>query len=131
MYQPYQPPIEIKQWQRDATISHIVAATFPSYRRRKVIIRAAESVTLSDLNWFGGTRSEYNTCTIDGQPVGTSAKYNAMSPWDTRQIEGRELPIPQGMIVVRGGHFCGKESLLTIYVNPADMPRYLPAATSQ
>src|ERR1700722_6170467 len=50
MYQPYQPPIEKKQWQRDATISHIVAATFPSYRRRKVIIRAAESVTLSDLN---------------------------------------------------------------------------------
>jgi hypothetical protein len=122
--------IEINNWQKDPTIRAIVNATFPGYRRRKVLIRACEEVGLDDLNWSGGTRSEYRTCTLDGQPVGSSARYNAMAPWDAGQIEGKQLPIPQGFLVVRGGYFCGKESLLSIYVNPADMPRYVTHAAA-
>jgi hypothetical protein len=107
-------------------VAQIIRATFPAYRKRKVWVRATESVTLLDLNWSGGTRSEYRACTLDGKALGNTDKYNAMAPWDARQIEGVSLPIMPGACVVRGGHFCGKESVLTIYVHPSDMPRYLP-----
>jgi hypothetical protein len=48
-----------------------------------------------------------------------------MAPWEN-VAEGKTLPVPQGYVVVRGGHVCGKASILTITVNPADMPRLLP-----
>jgi len=117
--------IEIKGWNKDASVSRLVQATFPSYRRKTVYIEARETVCLHDLNWSGGTRCEYRACTLDGQEAGSSARYNAMAPWDARQIEGMELPVPQGFVVVCGGHFCGKESLIRITVNPADMPKYI------
>jgi hypothetical protein len=84
-------PIELKP----ADVKHIVAATFPDYRRKKVWVYAAETVTLHDLNWSGGTRAEYRTCTIDGQSAGTAAKYNAMAPWDNI-AEGKTLPVCRG-----------------------------------
>lgn len=117
--------IEITGWNKDATISAIVKATFPSYKRRKVYVRAAETVMLQDLNWSGGTRSEYRACTLDGgTTLGNSEKYSMIHPWDNK-AEGASVPIPVGSVMVRGGFFCGKESLLCIYVNPADMPKYL------
>ena len=103
----------------------IIKATFPAYRRKTVYVRPAESVVLQDLNWSGGTRSEYRACTLDGVALGNSEKYHAMAPWDARQVEGQKLPVMPGACVVRGGHFCGKESKLTIYVHPSNMPAYL------
>lgn len=113
---------------RDPAIAHIVRATFPKYRKRKVYLRAAETVTLQDLNWSGGTRSEYRACTLDGRSAGGSAEYSQLAPWNN-PAEGVTLPIPQGMVCVRGGYFCGKESTLSILVNPADMPRYIAGGT--
>jgi hypothetical protein len=116
--------IEIKGWQKDAGIAAIVRATFPAYKRKKVMVRASETVSIQDLNWSGGTRSQYRACTFDGRSLGSLDKYSALAPWDN-PAEGQTLPVPAGAVVVRGGHFCGKESLLTIHVNPADMPKYL------
>jgi len=126
------PSIELNNWRQHRDVVAIVAATFPQYRRKKVWIRAAETVTLSDLNWSGGTRSEYRSCTLPGvtgkaQVGGSMDRYHQRAPWDN-PAEGQTVPIPQGMVVVRGGHFCGKESMLTLHVHPADMPKYLPAA---
>jgi hypothetical protein len=118
--------IEIKGWQKDATIAPIVRATFPDYRRQKVYVRAAETVTLTDLNWSGGTRSEYRACKTDGEFIGSTDRFHQYAPWDGRQVEGLAVPVPRGSIVVRGGHFCGKESVLCLHVNPADMPKLLP-----
>jgi hypothetical protein len=116
--------IEIKSWRKDPTIAKLVKATFPSYNKRAVYIIATESVTLYDLNWNGGTKNVYKVCTLDGEPRGNSDKYSAMDPWDN-PAEGKTLPIPFGFCVIEGGFFCGKESTLTIRVNPADMPKYL------
>jgi hypothetical protein len=125
----YQPPIEITAWQKDPSIAAVVRATFPTYRRKKVYIKASETVSLQDLNWSGGTRSEYHACTIDGTPTGSSDKYSAYHPFDN-PAEGKEIPIPTGIVVVRGGFFCGKQSALTLHVNPADMPKYLNAGST-
>ena len=61
----------------------IIAATFPQYRRKKVRVRATGKITFHDLNWSGGTRTEYRACTLDGYPLGNSAKYNSLAPWGT------------------------------------------------
>jgi hypothetical protein len=53
--------------------------------------------------------------------------YHALAPWDRRQIHGERVPIAPGCCIVQGGTFCGKPSMLTIYVRPDDMPRALPA----
>jgi hypothetical protein len=104
----------------------IIAATFPDYRRKKVWLKPTGRVTFSDLNWSGGTRMEYRACTIDGQPLGSAARFNAMAPWDPQQIEGKTIEVPPGAVMVSAGHFCGKASVLSITCNPADMPKLLP-----
>ena len=122
----YHPPIEIKAWKKDRTIAAIVAATFPAYRKQKVYIKASESVTLHDLNWGGGTRNEYRAATIHGVEAGNLSRWNAVAPWNN-SAEGMSVPVPVGMVIVQGGCFCGKDSTLSIHVNPQDMPKYLPA----
>ena len=119
----YIPPIAVKS----SEVKGIIAATFPSYRRREVRIQPRESVTLHNLNWSGGTRAEYKACTITGEPLRARNDMNAPAPWDN-PFEGKTVPIPPGVVIVEGGYFCGKVGLLYIHCHPSDMPRYLPAA---
>lgn len=119
---------DVKNWRHDPTIAAIIQATFPNYRKQTVRIVARASVELQDLNWSGGTRSEYKACKVDGEFIGSTARFHQYAPWDARQVEGLSVPIPQGAIVVRGGYFCGKESTITLHVNPADMPRLITKA---
>jgi hypothetical protein len=121
--------ITVDKWQRDESIALLVKATFPNYKRKQVSINASGRVTFQDLNWSGGTRSEYIGATLRGNQTGNLSRFNAMAPWDIRQIEGQSIDIPQGHCVIRSGYFCGKTSILTIYVNPADMPKLLPQST--
>lgn len=55
-------------------------------------------------------------------------KYHALAPWDPKQVEGAKVEIPQGCVLVEGGHFCGKESILYLHVNPHDMPKFIEAS---
>lgn len=90
------------------------------YRKHKVIVIVSDTVTLSGLNWSGGTRKDYTAMTLDGLRVtGNMDKYAMMHPWNN-PAEGKTLPLPSGYIVVSGGTFCGKPAAITIYINPAD-----------
>jgi hypothetical protein len=109
-------------------VAALVMGTFPSYRGRKFRIYASDTIVLSDLNWSGGTRSQYRAITIEGFPVGSTDIYNQMAPWDN-PAEGMVFPIPPGVCVVEHCMFCGKDLGLKIWVNPADMPKLLPANT--
>jgi uncharacterized Fe-S cluster protein YjdI len=117
----YQPPITV----RKAEVAPIVAATFPEYRGKKFRVEFREQVCLLDLNWSGGSRSQYRACTLSGEALGSSAKYNAMAPWDSRQVEGQSVAVPQGACMVRHSHFCGKDTGITITINPADAPKWI------
>jgi hypothetical protein len=119
----YVEPIKVKK----ADVARIVAATFPDYRGQKVRVRPATSESLQDLNWSGGSRSQYRACTLDGCPLGSSAEYHTYAPWDSRQVEGQSVPIPPGSVMVRHSIFCGKDTGLTITCHPDDMPKLLPA----
>ena len=95
-----------------------------NYRKRQVAIRAAEYVTLNNLNWDGGSRNSYAAFTLDGAPLGNADKHHAPAPWENA-AEGARVLVPQGACLVQYGTFCGKDATAYIYVNPADMPRVL------
>ena len=106
----------------------IVRAADPSYRKRQCRIVPSATVTLHDLNWSGGTRAEYTTIDLaTGLRIADTAKYSALAPW-RNPAEGASLPIPEGIVVVQTGHFCGKVATAWIYVNPANLAKLLPAA---
>ena len=115
----------VKVARRD--VAEIVAATFPGYRGRRISVEARESATMTDVNWSGGTRSSYAACTLDGRRVGDASRFAAMHPAEN-PAEGATVPIPVGAALVEHRMFCGKDLGLRIHVNPADMPRVLPAA---
>jgi len=90
------------------------------YRKHKVIVVVTDKVTLSGLNWDGGTRRDYTAITLDGLRVtGNMDKYAMMHPW-SNPAEGKTLPLPSGYVVVSGGTFCGKPAAITLYINPHD-----------
>jgi len=107
-------------------VKHLVKATFPNYKRHKVVITASETVTFHDVNWSGGSKSEYRACTIDGKPMETKVNMGGPAPWNN-PFEGKTVSIPPGFVVVQGGHFCGKTSMLYIHVHPENMPKLLTA----
>jgi hypothetical protein len=111
-------------------VPHIIRATFPGYTGKKVEVRASESVTISNLNWGGGSRSQYAACTLDGEPTGNAFAANQADPWKNK-VEGQSVAVPPGHALVEHCLFCGKDLGLRIYVNPADMPRYLPAGNAE
>lgn len=102
-----------------------LASSFPSYRKRKVRIVKTLRVSIQDLNWSGGTRSEYHSVQLTGSGggVATYHSWNMTAPWDNIR-EGSYVDLAPGKAMVRTGHFCGKESVLTMYVHPADAHRF-------
>ena len=102
----------------------IVEATFPEYRKHNVIICPTTSVTMHDLNWSGGTKSTYRACTIDGKPVRSKVDTGIPAPWNN-PYEGLTVDLPENVVIVKGGYFCGKTSTLCINVHPANMPRFI------
>ncbi len=117
----YQPPIKV----RKDEVAPLIRATFPEYRGRTIRVEFRENVSLQDLNWSGGSRTQYRACTLSGEGLGSSAKYNAMAPWDSRQVEGQTVAVPPGACMVRHSYFCGKDVGLTITINPADAPKWI------
>ncbi len=107
-------------------VRHIVDATFPDYRRKEVVVDARESVTFHDLNWSGGSKSEYRACAIDGASNDRRLDMGRPAPWNN-PYEGLTVNIPEDCIIVQGGYFCGKVSMLRLYVNPINMPKFITA----
>ena len=102
-------------------VKHLINATFPEYRKRTVFISASDKTTIRDVNWSGGTKSVYKACSLDGRPLKTTVNMGGPASWEN-PFEGLEINIPPGMVIVQGGHFCGKPSTLFITINPVDMP---------
>lgn len=113
----------IKGWRKIPAIAKLVQAAAPDYKRTTVRLWPAESVTLHDLNWSGGTKSSYVGLTLQGERLGDTTKHEMQF---MPRAEGETLPIPEGCCVIRHGFFCGKVSQLYIYARP-DTLRLLEA----
>jgi len=108
-------------------VEQIVNATFPEYRGRKIKIDASGSVTFTDLNWSGGTRSQYRACSLAGDKSGNMDPYNNAAPW-ANPAEGGIVSIPVGHCVVEHSICCGRDIGLIVHVHPQDMPKHLQEA---
>ncbi len=102
----------------------MVRKLFPAYRKRNVNVRATTKVTFFDLNWSGGSRSEYHAIDLSNGAARTMSNWNQLAPW-ANPYEGSSVELVPGFAVVKTGYFCGKESTLTIYVHPDNMPKLL------
>lgn len=91
------------------------------YRRKKVVLVATKVVTITGLNWSGGSRTSYAAFELNGKALGNADAYHTPAPWNNPG-EGVAMPIPNGTCVVSYGTFMGKPSMAYIYVNPEDMP---------
>ena len=100
----------------------ILDATFPTYNGRKVTLRFCETMRLFDLNWSGGTRSQYAFISSTGDTYLPS--YRAIPPWDNKD-EGATVTLQLGLAVVEHSIFCGKDCGITIYLHPGNLPKWI------
>lgn len=90
-----------------------------NYRKRKVTLVTTGRVTLSDLNWSGGSISRYTA--IDLETGAMSGRDHSMvAPWDNR-AEGVTVDIPENVAVIETGTFRGKPATMRIYVRPENV----------
>jgi hypothetical protein len=78
--------------------------------------------------WSGGSRSTYRMVKLSDGANFAPVNHNS-SPWNGERRE-INVQLPPGVALVEHSIFCGKDSGLTFYINPADAPAYLPAAVS-
>lgn len=64
---------ELRQWRKYPKVAAFVErALGQSYRKKRVVVTIAASVTMHDVNWSGGTRAEYVLFTCAPVPHGDS-----------------------------------------------------------
>lgn len=92
-------------------------------RKRSLTFTVCEEVTLYGRYWSGGTRHEYFAVNIETKKV-----IKAPDCWNPlRNVENVTVPIPEGIVIVEAGTFCGKPSVPHIYINPINTAKLLPA----
>jgi len=95
---------------------------YPDYIGRKFNLESrGGEVGLYDLNWSGGTKSDYIVIKLDTLEI---KPVNALAPW-LEYKEGMKIIVPSGFMIVSHNHFCGSDMRLTFYVNPVDAPKLL------
>lgn len=112
---------------KKADVAALLDKTFPNYRGRKLKVAVASTVTLHNVNWGGGTRSQYKAVSLDATKSGT---YEAPAPW-AHTHEGLKVAIPQGVAIACHRIFCGVDTGITFYVRPDDMPTLITEETTQ
>jgi hypothetical protein len=105
-------------------IARVIRSVDPKYRKHKAIVAGAERVTLSGTYWDGGSRSSYTAVNLE---TGLSLGAPQYSP---PQFGGPRVDpvveLPEGVVIVRTGIFCGKTETAKIFINPANITKFLP-----
>jgi hypothetical protein len=102
----------------------IVKLVYPNYTGRKFFLEFKDKITFWDTNWSGGTKNNYRFVKKDGQ----TAEFNAPAPW-CNPVEGMEIELPDDVLVIKEGFFCGHEMGITIIANPNFAPKWLMDST--
>jgi hypothetical protein len=105
-------------------IKRVVLAADRSYKKHDVILVVTDSVELTGTFWEGGSRSTYTAVNL-----ATFVSQGAPQ-YDPPQFGGpRVAPnvtIPEGVAIVKTGIFCGRTGLAFVYVNEANVTKFLP-----
>jgi hypothetical protein len=104
-------------------VKALVGQAFPDYRGRKFSIEFAQTLTLHNLGWDGGSRNEYVAVDVNAHmlPIGNS--YMQFDP-----LEGKTFKIPADVVILERSWFCGHDMGIRIWANPVYLPRWLKGA---
>lgn len=105
---------------KKADVRDIVEVTFPEYRGRTFRVVVTDSITFSDTNWGGGSRSYYKFVRRGGDVAALSVP----APWNNG-FEGKRVEMKPDYLVVEHVIFCGKDCGIRIYAHPQAMPRLI------
>lgn len=113
----------IKVSKTDKSIKAVLAATYPEWKGRKVFVQGATSYQMSNY-WSEGSRNfvkAYNLAT------GVAADPSGISQTPFHSSAHATVEIPKDAVLVEHSIFCGKDTGVTIYVNPINLVKFLPA----
>lgn len=104
----------------------VPARLLGTYTGRKLKARVADSVTLMDTSWSGGTRSTYlavelatgRAASLPGNPDPVQFGGNQ---------EGKSIDLKPGFMIREHSIFCGKDMGLTFHLLDVDAQKFLPA----
>lgn len=97
---------------------------FPLYRGRNVKVWIRDSVTLSNLTWDEGSKSEYVILRADGKQADMRFA-SRFAPW-SNPWEGRVVELSSEIIVIEFWRM-GLSKGINIHAHPSLMPKLLPA----
>jgi hypothetical protein len=100
-------------------VKAIMGHAFPEYKGRKFSIEFANSITLYNLGWDGGSKNEYVALDVNAHmlPIGGNYQFDP--------LEGKTVRIPADIVIVQHTWFCGQDAGIRIWANPVYLPRWL------
>jgi hypothetical protein len=116
------------QFSPDAATKAVVSACFPSYRGRKYRLNVQTHPLNVKSSWSGGSRDQFVFFNLETRTVFQVPPQSAFD----KQIKGADtVTLPDGIVCVSHSIFMGKDSGITIHVNPANVAAMLPAGGVQ
>ncbi|MGW8177472.1 MAG: hypothetical protein ACWGQW_01560 [bacterium] len=106
----------------DETIRKIIAATFPSYRGKKIKL-STDVPSRLDSYWDGGSRDYFGFYQLS---TGTTYDVDSNHPFFESNRPRHLEKLPPGIVLVKHSIFCGKDMGITIYANNDDLTPMLP-----
>jgi hypothetical protein len=103
-------------------VKRLLAATFPEWKGRKVKVCLWKGPQRLQNYWDGGSRSYYVAVRVTD---GAVSNFGTDNPFV--QSSHADVDLPSGVILVEHSIFMGKDSGVTIWVNPQDLPPMLGA----
>lgn len=114
----------VKLSKADKTVKAIIRATFPDWKGRKVRAIVATEYKMAD-HWGGGTRDFVKAYGLESGAA-SEPRVEAQNPMNAKAHA--TVAIPENVVLVEHSIFCGEDVGVTIYVNPANAAKLLPAA---
>lgn len=124
-------------------LKRIISAAFPDYKKKTAWISPFSERGVQINSYYdGGTRSLFAIVNLEtGEckplPTQTHPYYNIAAKGLTDQSNGvlsvdrggnvTLMVLPEGYALVEAGSFCGKPATAHIFLNSANMPKYLEA----
>lgn len=106
--------MDLKVSRTHPMIRKALAASFPTYRGRKVRVASYDRPRTFDLYWDGGSRDRL----VLLRPDGASATVTVVgAPWANKAAY-EPIDVPAGHILAVHSIFCGQDAGVTFYVAP-------------
>jgi hypothetical protein len=115
--------IELKNFPE---IKRVIQSADPTYKKRKAFITITEKVELYGTYWDSGSRNTFTAVNLATGSVVTGPQY--APPQFNGPKETPVVILPDGIVMVKTGYFCGKTATATVYVNPKNATKFLPGA---